>query len=591
MEKLDGWKRTHTCGELGGGHNGDEVTVMGWVHRRRDHGGLIFIDLRDRYGMTQLVFDPDIIDKADFQKAKDLRNEFVVAIQGKVRHRPEGMVNPNIATGAIEVAATALKILNKAKTPPFEIDENQEVSEEIRLKYRYLDLRTSTMRNSIMIRHQTAQLAREYFNRNNFVEVETPILMRSTPEGARDYLVPSRVNHGKFYALPQSPQTYKQLLMVAGMDRYYQIVKCFRDEDLRADRQPEFTQIDLEMSFIERDEIMAIVEGFMAEVYTKLLGRELQLPVRRLTYDEAITRYGSDKPDLRFGLEITDITPFAGKSDFRVFAECAKGQGTVCGLSLPGGAKFSRKQIDDLTAEMKQEGAGGLVAIKVADSGWDSPFTKFFSEPLISEINGAFDAKAGDLLLIFADAKEKAFLLAGSLRLKLARRQTLIPENTFEMCWVTEFPLLEFDEDEARYVARHHPFTAPLDEDLQAMESNPGAARAKAYDLVLNGYEIAGGSIRIHDKQMQDRMFRLLNIGDAEAREKFGFLLDAFEYGAPPHGGIAFGFDRMVMLLAGQSSIRNVIAFPKTNSALSLMDGAPSTVDDRQLRELGLRLL
>ncbi len=589
MESLEGWKRSHTCGELVGENSGQVVTLMGWVHRRRDHGDLIFVDLRDRYGMTQIVFNPE--NKEIFQKAKDLRGEFVIAARGEVRRRPAGLANKNLGTGDIEVTVQQLKVLNRAKTPPFEIDENIEVSEEIRLKYRYIDLRNASIKNNLLIRHKTAQIFRDYFNRNNFVEVETPILMRSTPEGARDYLVPSRIHHGRFYALPQSPQTYKQLLMTAGMDRYYQIVRCFRDEDLRADRQPEFTQVDVEMSFIERDDILAMVEGVMTEIFDKVLGHKLEIPVRHLTYAEAIRRFGTDKPDLRYGMEVVDISASAANCDFKVFTEGVSSGGTVCGICLSGGAKYSRKQIDVLTAEMKHEGAKGLVAIKVGKAGWDSPLVKFFSDNAVAKINDAFAAGEGDLLLIFADEKEKAFLLSGSLRTKLARREELIPDNEYALCWVTDFPLLEYDEDEKRYVARHHPFTAPMDDDRDHMESEPAVARAKAYDLVLNGYEIAGGSIRIHDREMQDRMFRLLDISEEEAADKFGFLLEAFEYGTPPHGGIAFGFDRLIMILANENSIRKVIAFPKTNSALSLMDGAPSNVKDSQLAELGLKIL
>ncbi len=590
MEQLEGWKRTHTCGELSSQDAERTVTLMGWVHRRRDHGGLIFIDLRDRYGLTQVVFDPNLLVEG-FPKSKGLRGEFVIAIRGQVRKRPDGMVNPNLQTGEIEVAAVDLKILNPAKTPPFEIDENIDVSEETRLKYRYIDLRNSSMKKNLLLRHNCYQLVRSYFNDNRFVEVETPILMRSTPEGARDYLVPSRINKGQFYALPQSPQTYKQILMVAGMDRYYQIVRCFRDEDLRADRQPEFTQIDVEMSFVERDDVLQLVEELMVRIFREILGVKIETPIQRLTYEQALNQYGSDKPDLRYGLELVNISRMVGSCDFKVFSQCVKDGGTVCGLRVEGGSSYSRKQVDDLTAEMKVEGAQGLVAIKVGEQGWDSPLSKFFSEDEIAGITRAFGASAGDLLLIVADRAQEALELAGSLRQKIAKRENLIPEGVYKLAWVVDFPLLEFDDQEQRYVARHHPFTCPMDEDLQFMDERPGDVRAKAYDLVLNGYEIAGGSIRIHSRALQDHMFRLLGISEQEARDKFGFLLDAFEYGAPPHGGIAFGFDRMVMILAGETSLRNVIAFPKTNSAMSLMDGAPSTVSARQLKELGLRVV
>lgn len=589
MEKLEGWKRTHTCGVLNESNENDEVILMGWVHRRRDHGKLIFIDLRDRYGITQIVFDPRV-DSEAYQKAKDLRGEFVIAIKGLVERRPEDLVNPNLATGKIEVSVIGLKILNPAKTPPFGIDDNKSTSEELRLKYRYLDLRSSFMKNNLLLRAKSYEAVRSFFNSHDFVEVETPSLMRSTPEGARDYLVPSRIHHGKFYALPQSPQTYKQILMVAGMDRYFQIVRCFRDEDLRADRQPEFTQIDVEMSFVERDDVLNMVEQLMISVFKDVLDLPVPRPIPRMSYEQAITTYGTDKPDIRIDMKIQNISELVADSRFQVFDENLKNGGIVCGLLLPGGAKYSRKRVDDLTKKMLVEGARGLVAIKVSDSGWDSSLSKFFSEKAIHKINNAFSAKAGDMIFLFADEKMKALTLAGTLRLILAHDEQLIPEDEFRLVWIVEFPLFEYDEEEKRYVARHHPFTAPMDEDLPLLDKQPEAVRAKAYDLVLNGYEIAGGSIRIHDRQLQNKMFRLLNIQEKEAKSKFGFLLDAFEFGAPPHGGIAFGFDRLVMLLAKAKSIRDVIAFPKTNSALSLMDGAPSEVSKRQLDELGLKL-
>jgi aspartyl-tRNA synthetase len=589
LEKLEGWKRTHTCGDLKAEHDGQNVILMGWVHRRRDHGGLIFIDLRDRYGRTQIVFGGQNSQEAN-PKAKELRSEFVIAVKGTVRKRPEGMINPNLSTGEIEVAVSELKILNRAKTTPFVIDDNVEVSEELRLKYRYLDLRNSLMRENMVLRHKTYQVVRAFFDRHHFLEFETPVLMRSTPEGARDFLVPSRIHKGKFYALPQSPQMYKQILMVAGVDRYFQIVRCFRDEDLRADRQPEFTQIDVEMSFVEREDVLALMEQLMAEIFQKLLNRTIMLPIPRLSYDQALATYGTDKPDTRFEMKIVDISNVAANSEFKVFKETAASGGIVCGVALKGGAKFSRKRIDELTQYIQTEGGKGLVSIKVSESGWESSVAKFFKDDAIRAINQRFNAGVGDLILLIADQKEKALTLAGNLRLKLAREENLIPENQFALLWVLDFPLLEFDENEKRYVARHHPFTAPMDEDLHLLDTKPETARAKAYDLVLNGYEIAGGSIRIHQQALQKKMFTLLNIPDDEARDKFGFLLDAFEYGAPPHGGIAFGFDRLVMLLANMKSIRDVIAFPKTNSALSLMDGAPSQVSADQLKELGLKV-
>jgi len=589
LEKLEGWKRTHTCGDLNADYDGQAVILMGWVHRRRDHGGLIFIDLRDRYGITQIVFGGQNAADSN-QKSKELRSEFVIAVKGTVRKRPEGMINPNLSTGAIEVSVQELKILNRAKTTPFVIDDNVDVSEELRLKYRYLDLRNSLMRENMILRHKTYQVVRAFFDRHNFLEFETPTLMRSTPEGARDFLVPSRIHKGKFYALPQSPQTYKQILMVAGMDRYFQIVRCFRDEDLRADRQPEFTQIDVEMSFVEREDVLALVENLMAEIFQKLLNKNITLPIPRITYEQAVTTYGTDKPDTRFEMKIVDISNLVANSDFKVFKDTVASGGIVCGVALKGGAKYSRKRVDELSNYIQTEGGKGMVAIKVAEQGWESSVAKFFKEEVVREINQRFNASIGDLILLVADQKDKALTLAGNLRLKLAREEHLIPENKFELLWVLDFPLLEFDENEKRYVARHHPFTAPMDEDLHLLDTKPEVARAKAYDLVMNGYEIAGGSIRIHQQALQKKLFSLLNIPEDEARDKFGFLLDAFEFGAPPHGGIAFGFDRLVMLLANMKSIRDVIAFPKTNSALSLMDGSPSQVTAEQLKELGLKV-
>lgn len=589
MERLEGWQRTHTCGDLNLNHQDAEVTLMGWVHRRRDHGGLIFIDLRDRYGRTQIVFDPKRLSNA-YQKAKGLRGEYVIAVKGTVRLRPEGMVNPKLPTGAIEVAVNSLKILNKAETPPIGVDENKEVSEELRLKYRYLDLRNERMKSNLIVRHKTYQAVRNFFSKNGFLEIETPTLMRSTPEGARDYLVPSRIHHGKFYALPQSPQTYKQILMIAGMDKYFQIVRCFRDEDLRADRQPEFTQIDVEMSFVERDDVLETVERLMVHIFDEILGIEIERPFQRLTYDEALSSYGTDKPDLRFGMQIVEISKLVRNCGFRVFTNSLTAGGIVCGLRVQGGGDYSRKRIDELTSMVVSAGAKGLVALKVSEQGWDSSLAKFFAEEDIYKINRSFKAEPGDLILLFADDRDKALSFAGSLRLRLAQDERLVPEDKYELAWIVDFPLLEFDSEQNRFVARHHPFTAPLDEDVQLLDTSPETARAKAYDLVLNGYEIAGGSIRIHDRTLQNKMFGLLNIPEHEARDKFGFLLEAFEYGAPPHGGIAFGFDRLVMLLAKEKSIREVIAFPKTNSALSLMDGAPSAVLSDQLQELGLKL-
>ncbi len=584
------WKRTHTCGALSRAEVGKEIMLMGWVDTWRDHGGILFVDLRDRYGKTQIVFRPEY---ADMQAtAQSLRSEFVIAVRGKVLARPEGMINPNLATGEIEVEAQELRVLNPAKTPPFEItDRAESASEDLRLKYRYLDLRRSDMQRNLIIRHRLAQVTRRYFERNDFVEIETPILMKSTPEGARDYLVPSRVHHGHFYALPQSPQTYKQLLMVAGMDRYFQIVRCFRDEDLRADRQPEFTQIDVEMSFVDREDVLSMMEGLVAAIFKEILGKELTLPLPRMTFQEAMARFGSDKPDLRFGLEIRDITALAGASEFRVFVEATKGGKSVQGLCLPGGANYSRKQLDELAQFASQLGASGLATVKNTAKGWQGSIAKFFPEEMARRVNERMQAQGDDLLMFVADEEEKAQEILGALRLKLAQQENLIPANVHHLHWVVDFPLLEFDKEEKRWAARHHPFTSPMEEDLHLMSTAPGKVRAKAYDLILNGTEIAGGSIRIHRRDIQSQMFDLLNIDKEEAERKFGFLMEAFEYGAPPHGGIAFGFDRLAMLLAGRKSIRDVIAFPKTNTAVSLMDGAPSRVDERQLKELGIKLI
>jgi aspartyl-tRNA synthetase len=589
-QEVRSWKRTHTCGVLRSTEAGQEVVLAGWVDTWRDHGGILFVDLRDRYGKTQIVFNPEY---AEMQAAaQSLRSEFVIAVRGKVVARPQGMINPNLSTGEIEVEAHELNVLNSAKTPPFEItDRAESASEDLRLKYRYLDLRRGEMQRNLITRHRLAQVTRRYFDRNDFIEIETPMLMKSTPEGARDYLVPSRIHHGNFYALPQSPQTYKQLLMVAGMDRYFQIVRCFRDEDLRADRQPEFTQIDVEMSFVDRDDVLAMTEGLVAEMFKEVLGKEVKLPLPRMTYQEAMARFGSDKPDLRFGLEIREMTDLAQASGFRVFVEAAKGGKTVQGLCVPGGAAYSRKQLDDLTQYATQLGANGLAAIKNISGAWQGSIAKFFPEELVRQMNERMQAQANDLFLFVADEAEKAQEILGALRLRLAQNENLIPQNVHHLHWVVDFPLLEFDKEEKRWVARHHPFTSPLDEDVHLMSTAPEKVRAKAYDLILNGTELAGGSIRIHRRDIQSRMFDLLGISKEEAERKFGFLMEAFEYGAPPHGGIAFGFDRLAMLLTGRKSIRDVIAFPKTNTAMSLMDGAPSLVDERQLRELGIKLI
>lgn len=581
------WKRTHTCGELRQINCRQNVVLMGWVDRRRDHGGLIFIDLRDRYGVTQVRIDPA---SNAYEEAKKLRSEFVVAFSGTVHERPEGMVNSKLSTGEIELIASDIEVLNTAKTPPIQVSGDNTASEDLRLKYRYLDLRRPEMQKNFIIRHKTYQIVRNYFSENNFMEIETPFLMKSTPEGARDYLVPSRVWQGRFFALPQSPQTYKQLLMISGFDRYFQIVRCFRDEDLRADRQPEFTQIDVEMSFIDEEDIFAIVEGLIAKVMKEILDLEIQTPIKRIPYGVAMNKYGTDRPDLRFGLEIENISEIVRDCDFKVFSETVRSGKMVGGICAPGCGKYSRKQTDDLIAWAKEQGAQGLVPIKIKGDDWDSSLNKFFAKELRQKIANAFNAKDGDLLLLVADKSETALTILGNLRLKIARDENLVNTDDFNLSWIVDFPLFEYSQEEERFIARHHPFTSPVPEDADKLLTNPAEAKARAYDLVLNGMEIAGGSIRIANNEVQKKMFQALGISEQEAQEKFGFLLEALQYGAPPHGGIAFGFDRLIMILAGCPSIRDVIAFPKTASAMSLMDGAPAPVHQKQLDELGLKL-
>ncbi len=583
-------KRTHTCGQLRRTDVKSAATLVGWVSSVRDHGGLIFIDLRDRYGITQVVFDPTK-GKEFYDTAGQLRPEYVVAIQGIVSPRPEGTLNPNLDTGEIEVFADTLEILNRSETPPFEITDDSNVSLELRLKHRYLDLRRSAMQKRLIFRHKVCQTIREYLDRLNFVDIETPVLTKSTPEGARDYLVPSRVNLGKFYALPQSPQLFKQILMVAGYDRYFQIVRCFRDEDLRAQRQPEFTQMDMEMSFVDEYDIIQVIEGLIAAIFDKVLDKKITTPFPRLSYKEAMASYGCDAPDLRFGMKIKDVSDIVQKSDFKVFSDTIKSGGQVRGMNASGCGNFSRKDIDDLTAFVGQFGAKGLAWFKVEESGLSSSIAKFFSSETLEKLQRHMDAKKGDLLLFVADKPRVVSQSLAQLRLHLGQKNKLIDTATFNFSWIVDFPLFDYNDDLKRYEALHHPFTSPHPDDLPTMEQKPLEVKARAYDLVLNGVELGGGSIRIHTPDVQKRVFRLLGIDDESAYAKFGFLLDALKYGAPPHGGIALGVDRMVTLLLQLDDIREVIAFPKTQKATCLMTNAPSEVDAKQLNELGIRLI
>jgi aspartyl-tRNA synthetase len=583
-------RRTHTCGELRESNIGQEVVLNGWVDTRRDLGGLIFIDLRDRYGITQVVFEPSF-DKDAHQLAGKLRSEFVISVEGTVRKRPPETDNAKIPTGHIDVMVKKIVILNEAQTTPFPISDNVNASEDLRLKYRYLDLRRPSVQKIFLLRHKMYQITRKYFDQNGFVEIETPVLMKSTPEGARDYLVPSRIHKGKFYALPQSPQTYKQILMVAGFDRYFQIVKCFRDEDQRADRQAEFTQIDVEMSFVNQEDIFEVTEGLMKIFFKEVLNNELHIPIPRLTFDEAMEKYGSDKPDLRFNLEMKTLDDVFAKTAFKVFLDQVSNKGIITGLAAPGCGDYTRNQLDVLTDYVKKLGASGLIWVRVKEEGLEAPVMKFFSDEEKGNLVKALNAKAGDLIFIITGPRLKALSIMGTLRLEMARRLDLIkPDAEPKLLWVTDFPLFEWDEQTKRFYAMHHPFTSPRIEDIELMETNPANVKARAYDLVLNGNEIAGGSIRIHNSELQQKMFKALGISKEEAEHKFGFLMNAFKYGAPPHGGIAFGFDRMAMLFAGESSIRDVIAFPKTASAVSLMDDCPSEVSEEQLKELHLKI-
>ena len=588
-ESFTGFKRTHYCGDLRAADIGNRVTVMGWVNSRRDHGGVIFIDLRDREGLLQVSFNP-AVHKGSHEKAHSLRNEYVIAVRGTVAHRPEGTVNPDLKTGEVEILADELAILNESQTPPFELSDRIEASETLRLTHRYIDLRRPSIQQRFITRHRICQAVRNFLSGSGFIEVETPFLTKSTPEGARDYLVASRIEPGNFYALPQSPQLFKQILMLSGFDRYFQIVKCFRDEDLRADRQPEFTQVDMELSFVAEQDIQQILESMMQTLFRKILSEEVAVPFPCMTYQEAMERFGVDNPDTRYPLELQDITEAVRGSSFKVFSGAAEKGGVVKAIVVKNCTGFSRKDLDDMVDLARVHGAGGLIWIRMTPEGWQSPVAKFLSEDEKAGISRQLGAGEGDLLLIVADASfATACNALGNLRLHLIKKLGLSPSRRFGFTWVTRFPLLEFSADEKRWVAVHHPFTSPVEEDIDLLETDPGKVRARAYDLVLNGSEIGGGSIRIHRQDIQSRMFTLLGIGKEEADQKFGFLLNALKYGAPPHGGIALGLDRLVMLMTGADSIRDVIAFPKTQKASCPMSNAPSAVAKKQLRELHIR--
>ena len=591
LDPLGDWQRTHHCSDLTDKDIGEKVLLMGWILRRRDHGGLIFVDLRDRWGLTQVVFNPEH-DAVSHSRAEDLRSEYVIAVKGEVIPRPEGMENPDLPTGKVEVMVDELRVLNDSLTPPFSLDDRDgmDVAESVRLKYRYLDLRREALRDNIVLRSQVSKRVRDFFYGDDFMEIETPFLTKSTPEGAQDYLVPSRVHNGLMYALPQSPQLFKQLLMVSGYDRYFQIVHCFRDEDLRADRQPEFTQIDVEMSFITEDGLFDVMERMMADLFSFAVDAQVSVPFPRIPYGEVMDRFGVDRPDTRFEMELVDLTQILGRTEARIFTETVKGGGIIKAINVKGGGETSRRELDELTDHAAIYGAKGLAWFKSNPDGWQSPLAKFIGDDVRAEIEAKASFKQRDLLLVIAGEAPMVNESLGQLRLHVAQKLDLIPAGRFDFLWVVDFPLFEYDQEDGRYYSMHHPFTSPKEEDLNLLASDPGKVRARAYDMVLNGSEIGGGSIRIHSKDIQSRIFELLNIGPEEAREKFGFLLDALQYGAPPHGGIAFGLDRIMMLLTGAGSIRDVIPFPKTQKATCLLTDAPSPVDPAQLTELGLRL-
>ena len=590
-ESMKGLKRSHRCTELSRENIGETVTVMGWVQKSRNKGGIIFVDLRDRTGLLQIIFEEEGTGTEDFKKAEKLRSEFVIAVVGKVEAR-SGAVNPNLKTGDIEVRAKEIRILSESDTPPFPVEENSKTKEELRLKYRYLDLRRPDLQRNLMMRSDVATITRKFLTEEGFLEIETPMLTKSTPEGARDYLVPSRVHPGSFYALPQSPQLFKQLLMCSGYDRYFQIVKCFRDEDLRADRQPEFTQIDLELSFADIEDVIDVNERLLQRTFKEVLDLDVQLPIIRMTYEEAMNRYGSDKPDTRFAMELVNVSEVVKNSGFGVFADTVISGGTVRGINVKGQGDMSRKKIDKLVDISKDFGAKGLAYLSINEDGsYKSSFAKFMTEEELKNLVNKMEGQEGDLLLFVADESEVSCEVLGSLRLELAKQLDLINKNDFNFLWVTDFPLLEYSEEQERYVAKHHPFTMPLEEDLHLLDTEPGKVRSKAYDIILNGTEIGGGSVRIHQSEIQEKIFEVLGFSKEESYERFGFLLNAFKYGVPPHAGLAYGLDRLIMIMAKEDSIRDVIAFPKIKDASCLMTNAPNTVDGKQLEELGINII